>query len=54
MRKLSRRLLNDVSGATAVEYALLGSIIVLLIVSTVTGIGTQLSNEFSEVSGMYK
>ena len=41
-------------GATAVEYALIGSIIALSIVAAVTNIGVKLSSYFSEVSSAMK
>ncbi len=44
---------ND-DGATAIEYALMGSLIALVLVGVLTALGTGLSSEFSEVSGMYK
>lgn len=54
MRTRMLKFLCDERGATAVEYALLGSVIVLLIVNAVTAIGVRLSSEFSEVSTIYK
>jgi len=41
-------------GATAVEYALIGSIIALAIVAGITNIGVKLSSYFSEVSSAMK
>jgi pilus assembly protein Flp/PilA len=52
-RKISNFVRND-AGATAIEYALLGSLIALVLVGVLTALGTGLSSEFSEVSGMYK
>ncbi len=40
----------DNSGATAIEYALMSSLIALAIISILTALGTRLSSEFSEVS----
>ena len=54
MRTRMLNFLSDQGGATAVEYALLASVIVLMIVNTVSSIGNSLSNEFSEVSAIYK
>jgi pilus assembly protein Flp/PilA len=46
--------LVDESGATAVEYALLSSLIALALVTILTNLGTRLSSEFSEISGVLK
>ena len=55
---MTRRIWNFVgheNAATAIEYALLGGLIALMVVSTgVTGIGTTLSSYFSEVSSALK
>ena len=40
----------DTDGATAIEYALIGSLISIVIVTAVTSIGTKLSTFFSSVS----
>ena len=53
MRKL-RNFVADQSGATAIEYALMSSLIALAIITALTSLGSQLSNEFSEVSGALK
>ena len=39
------------SGATAIEYALLSSLIAIALVGALTSLGTRLSSEFTEVSG---
>jgi pilus assembly protein Flp/PilA len=44
---------ND-SGATAIEYALIASLIAVAIIGALTTLGTSLSSEFSEVSGALK
>jgi pilus assembly protein Flp/PilA len=44
----------DESGATAIEYALLGSLIAIVLVTALTNLGTALSGEFSEVSAALK
>ena len=49
MRNL-RNFVADQSGATAIEYALISSLIALALVSVLTALGTKLSGEFSEVS----
>jgi len=45
-----RRFLNDESGATAIEYALIAGLIFLAIVGAIIPIGTSLSGMFSDVS----
>ena len=46
--------LADDAGATAIEYALISSLIALALVTALTALGTQLSGEFSEVSAALK
>jgi pilus assembly protein Flp/PilA len=46
--------LSDNSGATAIEYALMASLIALALVTILTNLGTRLSGEFSEVSAALK
>ena len=45
---------KDDSGATAIEYALLSSLIALALVTILTNLGTRLSTEFSTISGALK
>ena len=49
-----QRFIGDKSGATAVEYALLSSMIALVIIAALSALGTQLGKEFNEVSGALK
>ena len=42
------------SGATAIEYALIASLIAIAMVTILTNLGTRLSKEFSEVSSALK
>jgi pilus assembly protein Flp/PilA len=42
------------SGATAIEYALIASLIAVALVTVLTSLGTKLSAEFSEISGVLK
>jgi Flp pilus assembly pilin Flp len=42
------------SGATAVEYALMGSLLALALVIVVISLGMGLSTDVSEVSGVLK
>ena len=46
--------LSDQSGATAIEYALLGSLIAVAIISALSTLGTKLSSTFSEISSSLK
>ena len=53
MKKIDSFVSND-SGATAIEYALIASLIAIAIIGGVTALGTRLSQEFSEVSAALK
>ncbi len=53
MRHFEKFLLAD-DGATAIEYALIASLIAIALVVVLTNLGTQLSAEFSEVSSALK
>jgi pilus assembly protein Flp/PilA len=44
----------DEQGATAIEYALLSSLLAIVLVTVLTNLGTRLSSEFSEVSSALK
>jgi Flp pilus assembly pilin Flp len=50
MRRSLVEFLNDAGGATAVEYALIGSVIAMSILSGAQIIGTKLSSYFPQVS----
>jgi pilus assembly protein Flp/PilA len=54
MRNYWKRFQSDESGATAIEYALMSSLIALALVTVLTNLGKGLSTEFSEVSGVLK
>ena len=51
MRRLVERFLRDESGATAIEYALVASLISIAIVAGATAIGGTLSGTFTTVGG---
>jgi pilus assembly protein Flp/PilA len=53
MRLLRSFVRNDV-GATAIEYALLCTLIAVVLIVALGNLGTGLSSEFSEVSGAIK
>lgn len=48
--KYFRNLFSDECGATAIEYGLIAALIAVAIMTTVSGIGSQLSNTFSKTS----
>ena len=50
MRLLLKRLMANDGGATAIEYAMIASLISVLIVTAVTTIGTSPSSIFTTVS----
>ena len=54
MRKLLKTFCRSNDGATAIEYALIASLIAIALVAVLTSLGSQLSSEFSEVSGALK
>lgn len=54
MVKYCRNFVADQSGATAIEYALIASLIAVFIVGSLAALGTRLSAEFSEVSAVFQ
>jgi pilus assembly protein Flp/PilA len=54
MAKSIKNFIADESGATAIEYALIGSLIAVFIIASLSALGTKLSSEFSEVSAALK
>ncbi len=50
MTKFVSRFMNDESGATAIEYGLIASLIAVAIIVAVTGLGTALSTKFAAIS----
>jgi pilus assembly protein Flp/PilA len=50
MRKLMTRLRHDENGVSAIEYALLGTLISLAIFSAAVIVGTHLSTTFNTVA----
>ena len=47
---LGRRFLRDQSGATAIEYGLIASLIAVAIIAGATALGTSLNSTFQSVS----
>ena len=52
--KFIRRFVANEEGATAIEYALIASLIAIAIIGALTVLGTQLSTTFTEVSSNLK
>lgn len=52
-RRTADRFSHDESGASAIEYAILGSMIALVLVTAITALGTRLSGVFSNTSGAF-
>jgi pilus assembly protein Flp/PilA len=46
--------LADQDGATAIEYALIASLIAVFIIGALSALGTSLSSEFAEVGSALK
>ena len=54
MRAFAKRFLSDQSGATAIEYGLIGALIAVVIINAVTKIGTNLKATFNTVANGVK
>jgi len=50
MKSLVKRFAKDESGATAIEYGLIAAGISVAIISVVNGLGTKLTNTFTNVT----
>jgi pilus assembly protein Flp/PilA len=50
MTNLFTRFVRDESGATAIEYGLIAALIAVVIIGTLTAIGTNLSTKFNSVA----
>jgi len=53
MQRLVRQFARDVSGATAIEYAMIAAGISVVIVAVVAQIGTSLSGMFTKVQSAF-
>ena len=51
MTKFMKAFLDDETGATAIEYGLIASLIAVVIISAVTSVGTKLSSRMSNIAG---
>ncbi|QBC32278.1 MULTISPECIES: Flp family type IVb pilin [Pandoraea] len=47
--KFGQRFIQDESGVTAVEYGLIAALIAVVILASVTIVGTQLNSTFSKI-----
>ncbi len=54
MFKSMKNFANDDSGATAIEYALIASLIAVFIITAVQTVGTKVSTVFTEVGNALK
>ena len=54
MRRFLARFAKDQSGATAIEYAVLASLITVLLITALTAMGTALSTKFNNVGNAVK
>lgn len=50
MKALVSRFLNDESGATAIEYGLIASLIAVAIITAASTLGNNISNTFNNVA----
>lgn len=51
MQLISRKVLRDDSGATAIEYGLIAALIAVVIIGALTTVGSNLSGIFNTVAG---
>jgi len=54
MKNLVSRFVKDESGATAIEYGLIATGIAIAIIAAVNGVGKNLTNTFTSISGSLK
>ena len=54
MLKVFKSFVANESGATAIEYALIASLIAVFIIAALSNLGTSLSKEFSEIGNDLK
>ena len=52
--QILKRFLASEDGVTSIEYALIASLIAIVIIAAVQGLGTQLSTVFTEVGNSLK
>jgi pilus assembly protein Flp/PilA len=54
MKSLLSRFMNNESGATAIEYGLIASLIAVAIIVVITSVGTNLGTVFNKVASNLK
>ena len=54
MKSIFRRFIADTSGAAAIEYGLMASLIAVVIIGAITSVGTKMGATFGKVSGNLK
>ena len=54
MLKVFKSFVANESGATAIEYALIASLIAVFIIAALNNLGNKLSSEFSEIANDLK
>jgi len=54
MSKYLKAFVSDQSGATAIEYALIASLIAVFLIASLSALGTRLGAEFNEISSALK
>ena len=54
MIRLAREFLNSCDGATAIEYAIMGSGIALVIVAAVGNVGSNLSASYANIANAFQ
>ncbi len=55
MKVVSKKFLNDESGATAIEYSLIAAFIGMVIIGVLANVGTELTGVYSDVqTGLQK
>jgi len=50
MKKYIARFLNDQSGATAIEYGLIVSLIAIVVITGATNVGNNINNKFNAIA----
>ena len=50
MNNLFARFVRDESGVTAIEYGMIAALIAVVIIATITTIGTKLNTAFTSIS----
>jgi pilus assembly protein Flp/PilA len=54
MVRTIRAFLANQDGATAIEYALIASLIAVFIIGALSALGTNMSSEFTQIGGALK